>query len=347
LLAEFSNALGDYWMGRDPDLFLLCSRKLLDAELLQVPDERARVLAQMAQLEEFRGNYAVARVLYVQQVQTFGEKRLPSDSLLAAVKALVRLARRQADYDDARRFTEHWLGIAETSHNLRELAEALFELAELGLLRDSLDEAELRCQRGLEIARTIGYVVGEIRGRKQLALVRLAQLDYQDAREQFRLALDTALQIGDESYATEIREQLILVETLMNRRVFISYDHDDRSFAERLALDLRASGLSVWWDEWEIKVGESIVKRVNEGIKESAYLIAVLSPSSVASDWVQRELFSALMSQLSAERDITILPILVSDCEVPALFRDIKWADFRQSYETGIGQLLGAFKATP
>jgi predicted nucleotide-binding protein len=74
------------------------------------------------------------------------------------------------------------------------------------------------------------------------------------------------------------------------RTVFISYSSKDRDFAERLAADLRASGVGVWFDQWEIKVGDSITKKINDGIHDNDYLAVVLSPDSVASDWVRKEL---------------------------------------------------------
>jgi predicted nucleotide-binding protein len=72
------------------------------------------------------------------------------------------------------------------------------------------------------------------------------------------------------------------------RTVFISYSSKDRDFAERLAADLRASGVGVWFDQWEIKVGDSITQKINDGIHDNDYLAVVLSPDSVASDWVRK-----------------------------------------------------------
>ena len=93
-------------------------------------------------------------------------------------------------------------------------------------------------------------------------------------------------------------------------------------------------------------MGHSIIKKVSEGIEQSAYLAVVLSPHSVQSDFVQRELDSALMNQLSAERDITVLPLLVADLEVPVLLRAIKRADVRPDYQTGLRGLLDALIET-
>jgi len=123
------------------------------------------------------------------------------------------------------------------------------------------------------------------------------------------------------------------------RTVFISYSNKDRGFAERLATDLRASGAGVWFDQWEIKVGDSITQKINDGIHDNDYLAAVLSPDSVASPWVKKELNAAMMKELN-RRSVFVLPILYQDCEIPELIADKRYADFRKSYEFGFSEVL-------
>jgi formylglycine-generating enzyme required for sulfatase activity len=123
------------------------------------------------------------------------------------------------------------------------------------------------------------------------------------------------------------------------RTVFISYSSKDRDFAERLAADLRASGAGVWFDQWEIKVGDSIAQKINDGIHDNDYLAVVLSPDSVASPWVRKELNAAMMKELN-RRSVFVLPILYRDCKIPALIADKHYADFRKSYEAGFSEML-------
>ncbi|GEM_PF-3028849 len=124
-------------------------------------------------------------------------------------------------------------------------------------------------------------------------------------------------------------------------RVFVSYAHEDREFAAKLTQDLKGAGFEVWYAEGEIRVGESIVQRISRALQEGDFLIVVLSPDSVASDWVQRELNTALMEQLS-QKQVTVLPVLWRDCPLPFLLKDLRYADFRADYESGLRDLLNA-----
>lgn len=125
--------------------------------------------------------------------------------------------------------------------------------------------------------------------------------------------------------------------------VFISYSSKDSEFVERLANDLSKSVKRVWWDRWEIKVGDSITSKINEGIDRNDYLILVLSPNSVESSWVQKELNAGLMRELQT-RNVVVLPILIGDCDIPPLIADKRYADFRASYEQGLAELLPAIQ---
>lgn len=124
-------------------------------------------------------------------------------------------------------------------------------------------------------------------------------------------------------------------------KVFLSHASEDTEFSERLANKLSTKGIPVWFDRWSLKVGDSIVEKINEGLYESNYLAVILSKSSVTKPWCKREIESALHRQLH-DNSIKLLPILIEDCNIPLLISDILWADFRHSFDTGFEQIIYA-----
>jgi hypothetical protein len=121
--------------------------------------------------------------------------------------------------------------------------------------------------------------------------------------------------------------------------IFISYSHKDKDFVDRLALILIDNRIKVFVDRWEMKLGDSITTKIQDAISDASYLMVILSKNSVASDWCKREITSALMLELERKR-IVLLPILIEDCEIPLFLRDKFYADFRQSFETGLETVL-------
>jgi hypothetical protein len=122
-------------------------------------------------------------------------------------------------------------------------------------------------------------------------------------------------------------------------RIFLSHSSDDRTFVNNLALDLKSRGFDVWYSEWELGVGDSLVNAIQSGIEKASWLVVVLSPSSVDSRWVREELNAGFARQLAEDR-VYILPVLHKTCEMPAFLRDRLYADFRHDYSTGLQKLL-------
>ena len=128
---------------------------------------------------------------------------------------------------------------------------------------------------------------------------------------------------------------------LPDAKAFICHASEDKPVVRRLAEFVEQKGAGVWLDEREIKVGDSIVQKVSEGLENVSHLIVVLSAHSVAKPWVARELSAALMRQL-AQRSITVLPLRLDQAPLPVLLSDIKYADCRSSLEAGFKELVDA-----
>lgn len=124
-------------------------------------------------------------------------------------------------------------------------------------------------------------------------------------------------------------------------QAFICHSSDDKPIAREIANRLHTLGTDVWFDEWEIKVGESIVTKINEALDRMTHLVVLLSKNSVDKPWVKRELSSSLMRQLSAQ-SITLLPVILDDCKIPPLLADIKYANFNSGLEKVISDLEDA-----
>jgi hypothetical protein len=134
-----------------------------------------------------------------------------------------------------------------------------------------------------------------------------------------------------------------LNEKLKNRkpspRVFLCHSSSDKALVERFANRLKLTGGHVWFDKWEIKVGDSIVEKINDGLDKMSHLVVFLSKSSVNKPWVKKELSSALIKKLN-DNAVRIMPIKVEDVSIPAIINDIKYADCSLDVESGFSQLI-------
>ena len=121
-----------------------------------------------------------------------------------------------------------------------------------------------------------------------------------------------------------------------NWDVFISHASEDKEELVRpLAEALQRYGVKVWYDEFELKMGDSLSDSINRGLQKSKYGIVVCSPAFFEKKWTDYELKSLLMRQLDNKR--IILPIwhkinkdFIAEkslyfLDIKALSSDMKW----------------------
>lgn len=94
---------------------------------------------------------------------------------------------------------------------------------------------------------------------------------------------------------------------------FISHDSNDKdSVARGLAHRLTVLGCPVWYDEYTLKVGDSLRESIEKGIKECKKCIVVISPHFIAnSGWTKAE-FNSIISKEMVEKNHVILPVWVN-----------------------------------
>lgn len=90
---------------------------------------------------------------------------------------------------------------------------------------------------------------------------------------------------------------------------FISHASEDKEkFVRPLAIKLKEKNLSIWYDEFSLKVGDSLRKSIDYGIKKSKFGIVVFSPSFFNKNWPEWEL-NGLVQLNNKYKERKILPV--------------------------------------
>lgn len=137
--------------------------------------------------------------------------------------------------------------------------------------------------------------------------------------------------------------------------VFISYSAKDTPFAQRLYNDLQGMGVRCWFAPEDLKIGERIRVGIDEAIRIHDKLLLVLSKHSVSSDWVEKEVETAMEQERRQKRTV-LFPIRLDDAVMDI---EVGWAadirrgrnvgDFRKwkahdVYQNAFGRLLRDLK---
>jgi TIR domain len=90
--------------------------------------------------------------------------------------------------------------------------------------------------------------------------------------------------------------------------VFISHASEGKDAIVRtLALALTAQGLKVWYDEFTLRIGDSLRQKIDRGLATSRVGLVVLSPSFVSKGWTNYELDGIVTRTVSGDQ--ILLPI--------------------------------------
>jgi hypothetical protein len=110
---------------------------------------------------------------------------------------------------------------------------------------------------------------------------------------------------------------------------------------EGLSKALRASGIDAWYSGWEISPGDSIPRKVDEGLQGCDYFIIVISKDSLTRPWVRAEL-DAATARKNSGRIRKIIPIKIEECDdIPPILGSLCWKDFsNQPHESAFKRII-------
>lgn len=122
---------------------------------------------------------------------------------------------------------------------------------------------------------------------------------------------------------------------------FLSHSSLDRDFANERAGVLRRHGIPIWFSEINIIGAQQWHDEIGAALKRCDWLVVLLSPNSVESIWVKREVLFALNDRRYAER---IVPVLYRPCDYDQLSWTLSLLQImtsRQASRMGVGPFCG------
>ncbi len=138
-------------------------------------------------------------------------------------------------------------------------------------------------------------------------------------------------------------------------KLFLSYGRADaESVAIRIKLDLEKLDYEVWMDRNEIKAGSAYMEEIEENLKQSNAVIALMSPHSVRSVIDGSVNDSVCLDELAYARDYPgkILPVMVSKCRVPIVLYRLDYVDLcsweqnEEEYQHGLKRVVEGIEST-
>lgn len=125
-------------------------------------------------------------------------------------------------------------------------------------------------------------------------------------------------------------------------KVFLSYSSLDSQIARRIAVDLQARGIDVWFDQWSLGVGEPFAPAIEAAVAATDYVLVLVTRRSIASGWVAREW------QQKGVTDDRVIPLRAEVCDMPDSLASQRFVDVAGgSYWPGLEQLMRLLRRFP
>ena len=127
-------------------------------------------------------------------------------------------------------------------------------------------------------------------------------------------------------------------------QIFLSYSPQDERTASAIHTELRRDyGLDVWWDG-EVPRGSDWLRQVSRALNRSDGMIILVSPASMTSDLVKREVEHALTSDRFQDR---LFPLIITPTEqVPGYFSLVHVFDATKNRKRGLKSVAKAIIAS-
>ena len=124
------------------------------------------------------------------------------------------------------------------------------------------------------------------------------------------------------------------------KEIFLSHSSQDRSFVTRLTKVFKQNGIHYWYSATHIKGAKQWHDEIGKALSRCDWFLLILTPKSVKSTWVKRELLYVLNESRYNER---IIPLLRKPCahsELSWTLSEYQFVDFTSDFDAGCSQMF-------
>lgn len=126
--------------------------------------------------------------------------------------------------------------------------------------------------------------------------------------------------LGSEANGMTFRER----HSAAPPKVFLSYTTADQAVARKIAEALIAQGVQTWWDQWEVRAGDSLRQKIDEGLGGCTHFVVLLSATSIHKPWVNAELDAAFVRRLDEQCTLIPLRYGIEPSDLPILLQGLR-----------------------
>ena len=154
------------------------------------------------------------------------------------------------------------------------------------------------------------------------------------------------LKLVQERIGGEDLTRMTLIERTAtdSHKAFLSFGWEDHDLAKRIAEYLHGNGIETWWAQWEIRAGDSLRQKIDEGLGVCTDFIVLLTPTSIHKPWVNQEMDAGLVRKIELGSRFIPLRSNLPVAALPPLFKGMlspSIDDFEDDARSLVHDILG------
>lgn len=124
--------------------------------------------------------------------------------------------------------------------------------------------------------------------------------------------------------------------------VYLAHASEDHAaLARPLAEKLLANGIDVWLDTWEIRSGDSLKRRMEEGLGNCTHFMVLLTPNSIGKPWVETEIDAGFLKSVEGAARFIGLRVGIRIDQLSVFLRTLRCPSFDPAKDSDVGDLVG------
>lgn len=194
--------------------------------------------------------------------------------------------------------------LSEISRKEQENAQVQVKLADLQKKKTDIQNKLLKENQNLTKAEAAERKKLEALAKKQ----QREEIEHQKRLKREIESIKATTQYVTGVTASPYLDQAPKAEEEPQYDLFISHASEDKEdFVHPLAETLQELGVKVWYDEFSMKVGDSLRRKIDSGLRNSRYGTVVLSADFIKKEWTNYELDALVAREMNGHK--MILPI--------------------------------------
>ena len=225
-------------------------------------------------------------------------------------KEITNLEKKKAELDKKAAYEQGRAAKVSISSNI--------SISTLKSKQKEIERYESASRKAAQESAEVQKKIADKREKRNNAYLKLQKEEQQERKREQQIQKRVINDIRQlyESRIAELEEQSkpIIKQAVINNSeeydVFVSHAWEDKaSFVDEFVDELKKADIKVWYDTSQIKWGDSLRKRIDDGLKKSRFGIVVLSPNYIAEGkyWTKTELDG--LFQMESINGKVILPI--------------------------------------